>query len=79
MSDSVFGMSHINSKKVITMSEQKNTTPTYELDDGPLTDEQINLIRSMNSHLQHLKMGRSLFDMTEEEYAESLRKRGIII
>lgn len=78
MSDSVFDMSHINLKKVITMSEQENTTPTYELDDGPLTDEQMDAIRKLYPQLKNAKWTRSLFDMTEEEYAESLRKRGII-
>lgn len=53
--------------------------PKYELDDGPLTDEQMDAIRKLCPQLENAKWTRSLFDMTEEEYAESLRKRGIIV
>lgn len=39
----------------------------YEIDDGPLTDEQIFLIRQQNLHLANAKWTRSIFDDKEEE------------
>lgn len=58
------------------MNNSENT-PKYELDDGPLTDEQIELIRKASAVNPNAKWSRSLFEMTIEEYVEMHRKRGV--
>jgi hypothetical protein len=54
-----------------------NNTPRYEIDDGPLTAEQIALIRKLNPENPKAKWSKSLFEMTVEEYIEMQRKRGV--
>lgn len=48
-----------------TEPKDSKSTP-YELDDGPLTDEQIFLIRQQNLHLSNAKWTRSIFDDKEK-------------
>jgi len=57
------------------MNNSENT-PKYELDDGPLTNEQIELIRKASPVNPNAKWSKSLFEMTMEEYIEMHRRRG---
>lgn len=56
-------------------NENENKVPAYELDDGPLTDEQYAMIRKLCPPLPSARITRSLFDVFAEwEAAEKLKE-----
>jgi hypothetical protein len=48
-------------------SQSNVNTPTYELDDGPLTDEQMLAIRNMCPQLPASRITRGLFDSYHQD------------
>lgn len=56
-------------------NEIENNVPAYELDDGPLTDEQYAMIRKLCPPNPDARITRSLFDVIAEwEAAEKLKE-----